>query len=68
MKDQSVTSFAPRKLTKNGQTSIPKAVRDLLGVKSGDYVSFNVINGTVVVTKELVSTESSEATTTEAVP
>lgn len=48
-------SFAPRKITKNGQIVLPKAVRLTLGVKNGDYVSFNIIDGTVVLTKEPVS-------------
>lgn len=53
----SAVSFAPRKITKNGQIVLPKAVRVALGVGNGDYVSFNIIDGTVVLTKEPVSAD-----------
>jgi antitoxin PrlF len=36
-------------LTSKGQTTIPKAVRDMLGMKSGDRMTFTVMpDGTVL--------------------
>ena len=35
-------------LTAKGQTTIPKTVRDELGVKSGEQLSFTVLPGGVV--------------------
>jgi AbrB family looped-hinge helix DNA binding protein len=50
-----VLSISPRKITKNGQIVLPKAVRDTLGVKNGDFVSFNIIDGLVTVTREPIN-------------
>ena len=42
-------------LTSKGQVTIPKAVRDELGLRVGDKVAFRVLeNGTVVVEPETV--------------
>lgn len=39
------------KLTTKHQATIPKAIREKLGLQSGDYVQFQERNGQVVVTK-----------------
>jgi len=42
-------------LTSKGQVTIPKAVRDELGLKEGDRIAFRVLeDGTVVVEPETV--------------
>ena len=42
-------------LTSKGQVTIPKAVRDELGIKEGDRIAFRVLeDGTVVVEPETV--------------
>ena len=42
-------------LTSKGQVTIPKAVRDELGLKEGDRIAFRVLeDGTVIVEPETV--------------
>ena len=41
------------KLTSKGQVTLPKAVREKLGVHSGEEVGFEVIDGRLVITKVL---------------
>ncbi len=36
-------------LTSQGQLTLPKAIRDLLGLKAGDQVAFRVMEGQTVV-------------------
>lgn len=40
-------SFVSR-LSAKSQTVIPKAVRDFLGIKPGDRVEFEIVNGEVI--------------------
>ncbi len=37
------------KVSKDWRITIPKAVRERLGVKPGDYVEFEVVEGKVVI-------------------
>lgn len=37
------------KLTSKGQTTIPKKIRDRLGLKSGDRLMFSIENGQIVI-------------------
>lgn len=39
------------KITSKGQVTIPKAVRDALGVEPGDHVLFRVVEGHAVVAR-----------------
>lgn len=39
------------KLTTKGQTTIPREVRDALGLRSGDRISYRIEGGSVVIRK-----------------
>jgi len=38
-------------LTSKGQTTVPKAVRQVLGLASGDTVTWRIVDGAVTITK-----------------
>mgnify|MGYP006428329541 CR=1 FL=1 len=38
-------------LTSKGQTTVPKTVRQMLGLASGDVVTWRIVDGAVTVTK-----------------
>ena len=42
------------RLTKKGQVTIPKEIRDTLGLKRGDVVEFILQNGTCIIGKKRV--------------
>jgi AbrB family looped-hinge helix DNA binding protein len=39
------------KVTRNAQVTIPKSVREALGIKEGDTVKISIVNGKIVVEK-----------------
>ena len=39
------------KITQKGQATIPVAIRDLLGIHTGDAVGFDIEDGKVIITK-----------------
>ena len=39
-------------VTRNGQITISKEIRDELGIREGDYVSLNVVNHAILVSKK----------------
>jgi AbrB family looped-hinge helix DNA binding protein len=48
-KDEGASMSAESKLTAKGQTTIPKLIRDSLGMKTGDKMSFTLMpNGIVI--------------------
>ena len=53
--------IATTKLTSKGQATIPKSIREIIGVGPGDKISFVVCNGTVL----LVNAKSLAVTSTE---
>lgn len=53
--------IATTKLTSKGQATIPKSIREIIGVGPGDKISFVVCNGTV----QLVNAKSFAVTSTE---
>ena len=51
MKEQIVSS----KMTSKGQITLPKIIRDQLGLKTGDTVTFVEINGVIYLVHDLMS-------------
>jgi AbrB family looped-hinge helix DNA binding protein len=47
------------KVSEKGQTTIPKAIRELLNVSPGDVIQYCMTNGTIQL-KRLVTSEDSE--------
>ena len=45
------------KVTAKGQVTIPREVREVLGIKPGDYVAFLIREGEVVLRKAKVEIE-----------
>jgi AbrB family looped-hinge helix DNA binding protein len=45
------SNFYKSKVTARYQISIPKEIREKLGIKEGDYVTFRVDNGHIIVGK-----------------
>jgi AbrB family looped-hinge helix DNA binding protein len=43
------------RITRKGQVTIPKHIRDKLGIKSGSTVRFKIIEGKCIVEKEVES-------------
>ena len=41
----------PTKLTSKFQTTVPKEVRNKLGLEAGDYIVFNEVDGVITISK-----------------
>lgn len=44
--------MATSKLTRNGRTTVPKQIREALGLKAGDKLSWDIRDGNVIVARE----------------
>lgn len=43
------------RVTEKGQVTLPKNIRDFLQVREGDYITYIIENGKVIVTKALLT-------------
>ncbi len=48
--------MAAAKILEHGQITIPKEIRDSLGLKKGDVVDTQLVNGSVVITPKRLAT------------